>query len=164
MNDDEIIKLNESIPIYIINNYKVLIIAESTDIITIMADRCDDIMGDLKFMLKKRIKIIQVTDDGMAEFNRIYALVKSDRDFSEQFLSEIHNCTYQFKFKCPLNWSFLDKTENKLIKYCKECKKSVYFAKNERELDEHISNNRCVAYKSKSSDGGMEYFLGEMTR
>lgn len=57
----------------------------------------------------------------------------------------IRNC--EFKFKCDRQWDSLRKLPElgDSIRACDNCKKPVYFVKNEEELSYRICLNHCVA-------------------
>ncbi|MGI2172396.1 hypothetical protein ACROAE_19810 [Shewanella sp. MF05960] len=63
---------------------------------------------------------------------------------------DIRNCS--IKFRCPMSWDTLVKTENKLIRYCKECDRGVHFCNNEHELLIAMRNDWCVAIDAEEDD------------
>ena len=60
----------------------------------------------------------------------------------------IDNCEFKFRYKCPLYWSKLKKTDDSNIKYCSGCSKLVYKCSNETEINRHINANHCVAIEN----------------
>jgi len=54
-----------------------------------------------------------------------------------------------FEFKCPLKWANLDRTENKDIRNCNECKKEVSFAYTVKQAEQIACDNKCVAMLSR---------------
>ena len=57
----------------------------------------------------------------------------------------IDNCDYEFGYKCPLQWKNLKKTKDSKVRFCGECDKNVYRCKTEKDMDEHIQLNHCIA-------------------
>ena len=59
----------------------------------------------------------------------------------------IENCEYSVKYECPLKWKNLKKTDDPQVRFCGECSKNVYRCKTEKDMDEHIQLNHCIAIK-----------------
>ena len=59
----------------------------------------------------------------------------------------IENCDLKFEYKCPLKWSKLKATGNAKIKFCDDCKSSVYRCDSPEEIDKHIEMGHCIAVK-----------------
>jgi hypothetical protein len=57
---------------------------------------------------------------------------------------KITNCV--FKFKCPLEWGKLDKTDIQGIRFCDICNRNVHFARTQSELDDLAGRGKCVAF------------------
>ena len=57
----------------------------------------------------------------------------------------IENCEYTVEYECPYEWKNLKKTGDSKIRFCNECNKNVYRCKTEKEMDEHINLNHCIA-------------------
>ena len=57
----------------------------------------------------------------------------------------IENCEYSVEYECPLEWKNLKKTDDSKIRFCNECNKNVYRCKIEKDMDEHIKLNHCIA-------------------
>jgi hypothetical protein len=56
---------------------------------------------------------------------------------------DIRNC--DIKFRCPMSWSDLSKTNDESIRYCSECDRGVHFCIDEHELLIAMRNDWCVA-------------------
>ena len=84
-----------------------------------------------------------------------------ERDFrllDTFFDGRIENCN--FSYKCPLEWSNLNKTEDENVKYCEECKENVYRIYSEEEFYSQAFNKRCVYIQH--IDGLMGQLPGDM--
>lgn len=55
----------------------------------------------------------------------------------------LRNCP--FAFRCTKKWEELQVTEVQGQKFCDDCQQIVYLCMNDRELNEAILRNRCVA-------------------
>jgi hypothetical protein len=56
----------------------------------------------------------------------------------------IENCRIWFKFLCPQGWSQLERTEEMDVRYCKVCKKNVYYCHTEDDVLEHRAEGHCI--------------------
>lgn len=56
----------------------------------------------------------------------------------------IENC--EFTFKCPTNWSSLEKTNEEIVRFCNGCKKSVKLCLDQNEIDAAASAGSCIAH------------------
>lgn len=63
---------------------------------------------------------------------------------------KIINC--EFEYKCPLQWSGLQKSENEDIRFCSSCEKNVYFAHSQSELDDLATAGKCVAFNQPNNN------------
>jgi hypothetical protein len=63
------------------------------------------------------------------------------------------NC--EMAFVCHKKWDELDPTDRLDVKNCNECKKDVYFAKNQQELKERTEAGVCVCVALAGQDGWM---------
>ena len=54
----------------------------------------------------------------------------------------IRNCS--FAFKCEMQWKKLRETEDRKIRFCKNCQKEVYFCESDEELVDAIHRNKCI--------------------
>lgn len=62
----------------------------------------------------------------------------------------VKNC--QFLFECKAQWSDLNKTKNRNIRFCNQCRKDVHLCITNESLARAISFNHCVAlYKGVSN-------------
>ena len=57
----------------------------------------------------------------------------------------IENCEYTVEYECPYEWKNLKKIGDSKIRFCNECNKNVYRCKTEKDMDEHIKLNHCIA-------------------
>lgn len=55
--------------------------------------------------------------------------------------------TVQWQFSCPKRWSDLEKTGDSQVRFCRECMKPVYRAKDRVELKNLASQGLCVAWR-----------------
>ena len=67
----------------------------------------------------------------------------------------IENCKYSVEYECPLEWKNLKKTDDSKIRFCNECNKNVYRCKTEKDMDEHIQLNHCIAVNEPQVMGMM---------
>ena len=67
----------------------------------------------------------------------------------------IENCEYSVEYECPLEWKNLKKTDDSKIRFCNECSKNVYRCKTEKDMDEHIKLNHCIAVNEPQVMGMM---------
>ena len=51
-----------------------------------------------------------------------------------------------FEFVCPELWNKLEKTEDKNVRSCKSCEKSVYKATNKEKMYQLADEGKCVAF------------------
>jgi hypothetical protein len=65
-------------------------------------------------------------------------------------MSDIRNC--QFKFKCPMTWDSLVKTEDTSVRYCSECDKGVHLCRTDPEFLEALKKGWCVALRIPMKD------------
>ena len=56
---------------------------------------------------------------------------------------KIQDC---FTLQCPQRWNHLEPTKDKGVKYCAECSRNVYKAKNKKELLKLGEEGKCAAY------------------
>ena len=62
----------------------------------------------------------------------------------------VKNC--QFLFECKARWSDLLKTEDKNIRFCRQCQKDVHLCITDDSFAKAVSFNYCVAiYKNVSN-------------
>ena len=75
-------------------------------------------------------------------------------------LAEIRNC--EFRYECPKLWAELQETENKKIRFCDACDRSVHYCKTPAELHRAIINNYCVAVEiKKEGRASRQILLGD---
>ena len=60
-------------------------------------------------------------------------------------LTTVRNCDEIFKFKCPLDWSDLQETEEQKIKFCNQCENNVFLCETDEETIEHAKQGHCIA-------------------
>ena len=51
-----------------------------------------------------------------------------------------------FEFVCPELWDNLEKTEDKNVRSCNSCEKSVYKATNKEKMYQLAGEGKCVAF------------------
>lgn len=49
-----------------------------------------------------------------------------------------------FKYKCPLEWENLAKTQDEKIRFCGECKRKVHFCESDEEFIKNARRGNCV--------------------
>jgi uncharacterized protein (TIGR02996 family) len=59
--------------------------------------------------------------------------------------SPIENCPLSFKFRCPMQWEKLLRTEVAAVRFCDSCRKKVYYCGSIDEAREHAVAGHCVA-------------------
>lgn len=59
--------------------------------------------------------------------------------------AEMENCSPPFLFKCPKRWYDLMKTDDKNVRYCKECKQNVFLCHSADEMISRAQKSQCVA-------------------
>ena len=74
---------------------------------------------------------------------------------------EIRNCTWKFKFQCPLRWSSLRTTDDPNVRLCESCLRNVYLCENEEQLAERAASGQCVALRFERDEEG-EMLLGDV--
>ena len=57
----------------------------------------------------------------------------------------IQNCKFEFKFKCPLNWILLKKTDDENVRFCIKCEEKVYFCSSDEDTLTHVKAGHCIA-------------------
>ena len=57
--------------------------------------------------------------------------------------TKIVNCT--FRYKCPMKWEQLAKTNDDVVRFCHKCSKNVYYCETDKELQLAMDKGRCVA-------------------
>lgn len=68
-------------------------------------------------------------------------------------------CT--FKFLCDKQWGDLSELAGrKLVRYCPDCKQSVFLCSSYEDVAEHASRSECIALQDDESE---QFFLGSMT-
>jgi len=58
---------------------------------------------------------------------------------------KIENCKTNFEFRCPKLWENLEPTEDDTVRFCDNCRKSVYFCDTLQTAYHHAAEGRCVA-------------------
>lgn len=60
-------------------------------------------------------------------------------------LTTVRNCDEIFTFKCPLDWSDLEETDQQKIKFCNQCENNVFLCETDEETIEHAKQGHCIA-------------------
>jgi len=58
-----------------------------------------------------------------------------------------------WKFQCPQRWEDLSATDNECVRYCAQCRRDVYLARNPAELNDLARQGVCVAWCGDPSTG-----------
>lgn len=67
----------------------------------------------------------------------------------------------QWKFKCPLTFEQLTKTESPTYRFCEQCQQNVYRCEDLKEAFEKAKQNRCIAIRIKNDkDNKVEELQG----
>lgn len=59
---------------------------------------------------------------------------------------DIENCAADWEYQCPKRWDELTMTQRSSERFCESCNDTVYFCTSEKQLQEHTSQRRCVAF------------------
>ena len=57
----------------------------------------------------------------------------------------IENCT--FTFKCPTTWEQLSRTDDRHVRFCGQCARTVHLCATDDELTRHARDRHCVAVR-----------------
>lgn len=55
------------------------------------------------------------------------------------------DCEHLFEYRCPMYWGTLMRTDDREVRYCRECSHNVYLVTTESELAERARRGECVA-------------------
>ncbi len=70
--------------------------------------------------------------------------------------SEIQNCDFEFKYRCPKRWDSLRVTDDKNVRFCTDCQNSVTFCRTQEEVETLSAQGACVAFIDNSYLDGLE--------
>ena len=56
----------------------------------------------------------------------------------------LRNCS--FGYQCTQDWHKLKETNDKEIKFCRQCAQNVYMVHSDQELIKAINENKCIAF------------------
>jgi hypothetical protein len=75
----------------------------------------------------------------------------------------IENCAEAlFSFRCPYAWSELQPTNDKSVRHCEICNRSVFLSRSIEEFSSHVSNGNCTALLFRwAREGRYECLMGE---
>lgn len=74
-------------------------------------------------------------------------------DINEGYNSDSVKCrSFEWKYKCPLKWDELEKTESDDIKNCRQCGSKVYYVTDKILLKKYAYEGRCTASPIKKFD------------
>jgi hypothetical protein len=72
----------------------------------------------------------------------------------------IENCPRWFRFRCPKEWSHLDRTNRFDVRHCPGCQKDVYYCNSEESLAEHRRAGHCICIEVRSVEESLTELLG----
>lgn len=59
---------------------------------------------------------------------------------------ELDGCAIEFRFKCPMKWSALARTDDPAVRHCAACDRDVHFCASVGEIRQHAAERHCVAF------------------
>ena len=79
--------------------------------------------------------------------------------------ASILNCSFKWKFQCPMDWARLVRAGRDDVRFCWRCQQLVYYCETPQAITDAIEAGRCVAVPSEPDEGkGSGILLGVPAR
>jgi len=68
--------------------------------------------------------------------------------------NSIRNCAVEFRRLCPLDWTSLERTDEKSVRFCQACRQNVFLCASDAEALAHARQGHCIAMPGEDGSIG----------